>query len=85
VRLTTPFYHDVSFTAEERAAYGARRRATRAAAVKRAAEDALLADLLDPSKGAAGYCISFETDQPRDCGPGCPWCDRARAEGVVIE
>lgn len=84
MKLRTVWYHDVPFTAAERAAYGERKRAARAAAVQRAAEDARLADLLDPAKGAAGYCISFVTGEAKDCGPSCPWCNRARAEGVAL-
>lgn len=84
MKLRTVWYHDAPFTAAERAAYGERKRAARAAAVQHAAEDARLADLLDPTKGAAGYCISFATGEAKDCGTGCPWCDRARAEGVAL-
>lgn len=84
MKLRSVWYHDVPFTAAERAAYGQRMQAQREAAARRAAEDARLADLLDPTKGAAGYCISFATGEAKDCGEGCPWCDRARTEGVTL-
>lgn len=76
--MSTPWIDQ--YTPAQRAAYGRRMRVMRAAEAEatrqREAQHAAW-EAMPP-----GYCISFETGLPHDCG--CEDCQEARAAGVQL-
>lgn len=87
MKLRRVWTHDLPYTPAERAAYGQRKRAARAAEVKRTAERAAWLAANPPA-----YCTVKQRDAEGVLryveivhGPhaGCDGCDRARREGVI--
>lgn len=76
--MSTPWIDQ--YTDAQRAAYGRRMRAMRAAEAEATRQrDAQHAAML---AAAPGYCISFDTGKPHDCG--CEGCIEAKAAGVTL-
>lgn len=91
MKLRRAWHHEAPYTAEERAAYGARMRAQRAATAVAEAEARAKTEAWYAAHPPA-YCTIKRRDEAGVLryveyihGPyaGCSGCDRARAAGVV--